>query len=68
MTATRDVTIWCDHGGPMKCGAWITGDTAASARREGRTAGWRYESGHGLPRDLCPKHAETEQWPPTSDG
>lgn len=60
MTATRDVTIWCDWGydpttGHRPCTRWESGDTAAEARRELRRYGWRY-----LPnpaRDYCPEHA-----------
>lgn len=69
MTATRDVTIWCDHGydpitgpetGRRPCPEWTTGDTTKGAREDARMAGWKYLPGHpttGPGQDLCPTHA-----------
>lgn len=67
MTATKDVTVWCDYGydpssGHRSCNArheapaWTVSEARASARR----AGWRYVRGHPAgqaERDLCPNHA-----------
>lgn len=77
MTATRDVTLWCDHdydpvadreSGRRPCPEWTIGDTAKFAREDARKAGWHYVAGHpttGPGRDLCPKHArESVTTPP----
>lgn len=55
MTATRDVTIWCDGvDGRYPCVCWDMGDDAKSVRATLRREGWLV----GLPggRDLCPDH------------
>ena len=66
MTATRNVTLWCDHGHQPNdsngCHEWTAGDadTVKEARATARLAGWRYVPGHptaGPGRDFCPKHA-----------
>ena len=72
MTASRNVTIWCNG-----CGTWTSGGahTAADARAEARTEGWRtgVPGTHvipedsrarslfrpGDPRDFCPDCKES---------
>ena len=60
MTATREVTIWCD-GAPgedrMSCGAWETGERAAEIRAMVKRAGWTTEPG-GV--DRCSLHSAKE--------
>lgn len=56
MSATREVTIWCDGGvDGSTCGVWYQagGETARSVREtraEAKRSGWRYGRG----KDLCP--------------
>ncbi|QDH91671.1 hypothetical protein QDA01_gp18 [Microbacterium phage Cinna] len=57
MTASRLVTIFCDHPG---CGQWEDagiGDTATAARA-GLKGRWRtgVSGTDGITRDYCPEH------------
>lgn len=60
MSASRLVTIMCDHKG---CGQWVDAgiaDTAGRARAQLKPLGWRVGDRNGwdrLTRDYCPAHA-----------
>lgn len=63
MTATTDVTIWCDGMKPgvgselIPCGKWHTGHTADSVRISLRmNLGWITGLKDG--RDLCSEHKD----------
>lgn len=58
MTATRDVTIWCDGiENGHSCDNWHSGDTAKDVRAElGRPGSGRWLVGLPGGRDLCPEH------------
>ena len=69
MTATREVTIWCDVGpdeASMSCGEFVTGDTAARARRGAKVRGWKVAAPGG--RDYCPEHAADLTSPDSGTG
>lgn len=60
MSATKDVTIWCDGPG---CHSWTYGGgqplhTVALAREAARKLGWKCYRPGGRTRDLCPVCAE----------
>lgn len=72
MTATRSITLWCDHDydpttGHRGCNDWwmtsTGGPTVKEARAAARKLGWRYITGHPAGRravDLCPYHASEQ--------